>query len=120
MINLQTHFKPLSNINLHGVSLGDIIRASSRQFYFSYINNDSSSVDYFGSDTSTGGGDNGTKIITNLYKSNNISPADILQLVSISQPCSTSQTFELTIDEKLYHRVNTTFISFSYHNSTHF
>ena len=59
-------------------------------------------------------------ILFNLYNTENVSPVDIIKVISNCNPYSTQDLKDITIYRKLYRQVNTTFICVSTHKRTHY
>ena len=114
--NAKAPHKPYTRVKFHGVTLGELIKASSHQFYFFDTRNGPSNNDIVDKEYRTDNDGDTYMILTNLSKRENISPVDIIKVLSNPNPYFIQEIKELTIGGKLYCQVNPKFIYVSNHN----
>ena len=116
----KTLHKSYNHFNLNCVTFSDIIKSSSHQFDFGDIPNGPSKYDLNVKDCNTDAGGNSYMILTKVSKRYKVSPEYIMELIYIPKPYSIQDMKYITIDGKLHHQFNTSFIYMSTHNCTHF
>ena len=91
MGNAKNPHKSSVNVKFYDVTLGDHMKASSHQFDFFDTTNGPSKVDTTGKGHYTDGGGNTSMVLTNLYKKENVPPADVNKVLSITNPYLTQK-----------------------------
>ena len=117
LVNTKTPHKPSSNVNFHDVTLGYLIKDIHHKFDFSDTNNYSYSIDQTIKANYTDGNVNDAMILTKISKREKVSPAGIQKVIYGYSPSYIKKLKDITIDEKLYHQVKTSFIYVANHNN---
>ena len=117
--NAKAPHKPYTHVKFHGVTLGELIKASYHKRDFGETLNNTSNNGLIYEDHHTDNGGGTYMILTTLSRSYKVSRAYIRKLLSIPNSFYTQVMKELTIDVKLYHNFNTAFIYLFTHNHTH-
>ena len=106
-------------VNLHDVTLGELMKSSFHQFDFINTPNGTSKNDIIDKDHHTYNYGDNSMITTNLSKRYKGSPTDIRKILSSPNPYSTQEIKYLVIESELYHHIDNPFIYVSSHNHTH-
>ena len=94
-------------MQLHDVTIFDIIKASYHQFYLGGISNGASNNDLTGKDHNNDSDVDNFMVLTNNSERDKVLPSDIMKLISIPNPYSTQEIKDIIINGKLHFKFNT-------------